>query len=132
MSTENEKTVTAFCHSLLDADMAKAVTYLSADIVYHNIPWSPPVTGHAGVRQVLDPFIHGANCAITRMDIKHTTSSGNLVMNERVETWVKGNVRLELPVLGVFEFNQSGKILQWRDYFDSGTIAPLMEAMKRS
>jgi limonene-1,2-epoxide hydrolase len=130
MNTENEKIVTAFCQSLLGADMAKVVTYLSEDVVYHNIPWAP-VTGHAGVRQVLDPFIHGANCAITRMDIKHTTSAGNVVMNERMETWVKGNVKLELPVAGVFEL-RDGKIIHWRDYFDSATVAPLMEAIQRS
>jgi len=75
MSTENEKIVTEFCQSLLSADTAKVVTYLSEDIVYHNLPWEP-VTGHAGVRQVLDPYVHGENCAIVRMDIKHTTSSG--------------------------------------------------------
>jgi limonene-1,2-epoxide hydrolase len=127
MSAENEKIVIEFCQSLLGADMAKVVTYLSADVLYHNIPWEP-VTGHAGVRQVLDPFIHGANCAITRMDIKNTTSSSNVVMNERVETWVKGSVRLELPVVGAFEL-KDGKITKWRDYFDSATIAPLMEAI---
>jgi limonene-1,2-epoxide hydrolase len=130
MSTENEKLVTEFCNSLLSADMAKVVSYLSPDVLYHNIPWAP-VTGHAGVRQVLDPVVHGANCAITRMDIKNTTSAGNTVMNERVETWVKGSVRLELPVAGVFEIT-NGKITHWRDYFDSGQVAPLMEAVQRS
>lgn len=130
MSTENERIVTEFCQSLLGADMAKVVTYLSEDVVYHNIPWEP-VTGHAGVRQVLDPFVHGENCAITRMDIKNTTSAGNVVMNERVETWVKGDVKVVLPVVGIFEFNQ-GKITKWRDYFDSATVAPLMEAIRRA
>jgi len=65
------------------------------------------------------------------MDIKNTTSAGNTVMNERVETWVKGSVRLELPVAGVFEIT-NGKITHWRDYFDSGQVAPLMEAVQRS
>jgi len=130
MSTENEKIVTEFCQSLLSADMAKVVTYLSGDVVYHNIPWEP-VTGHAGVRQVLDPYVHGANCAIVRMDIKHTASSGNVVMNERMETWVKGSVRVELPVVGVFEL-KDGKITKWRDYFDSATVTPLVEAIQRS
>ncbi len=129
MSAENEKIVTEMCQSLLSADMTKVVSYLSEDVVYHNIPWQP-VTGHAGVRQVLDPFVHGANCAIVRMDIKNTTSSENVVMNERVETWVKGNVRLELPVVGVFEV-KNGKITQWRDYFDAESVAPLTEAIQR-
>ena len=128
MSTENEKIVTDMCQSLRSADMTKVVSYLSADVVYHNIPWAP-VTGHAGVRQVLDPFVHGANCALERMDIKHTTSAGNVVMNERLETWVRGSVRLELPVLGVFEVNK-GKITHWRDYFDAASVAPLTEAIQ--
>jgi len=128
MSTENEKIVTDMCQSLRSADMTKVVSYLSEDVAYHNIPWAP-VTGHAGVRQVLDPFVHGANCALERLDIKHTTSAGNVVMNERLETWAKGSVRLELPVLGVFEVNK-GKITHWRDYFDAASVAPLMEVIQ--
>jgi limonene-1,2-epoxide hydrolase len=128
MSAENEKIVTDMCQSLRSADMAKVVSYLSEDVVYHNIPWAP-VTGHAGVRQVLDPFVHGANCALVRMDIKQTTSAGNVVMNERLETWAKGSVRLELPVVGVFEVNK-GKITHWRDYFDAASVAPLTEAIQ--
>ncbi|MEW6301642.1 MAG: limonene-1,2-epoxide hydrolase family protein [Thermodesulfobacteriota bacterium] len=127
MSAENERIVTAFCKSLLDADMAKTVEYLAEDVYYHNIPWKP-VTGRAAVRQLLDPLVHGANCAITKMDITHTASSGNVVMNERVETWVRGNVKIDLPVFGVFEL-QNGKITHWRDYFDSGTIKPLMDTL---
>ena len=129
MSIENEKLVTEFCLSLQSADMGKVVTYLSEDVVYHNIPWQP-VTGHVGVREVLGPFIEGPGRASVKMDIKHTTSSGNTVMNERLETWTKGSTRLELPVLGVFEL-KSGKITQWRDYFDANTVAPLMEAVQK-
>jgi limonene-1,2-epoxide hydrolase len=46
MSAENEKIVTDMCQSLRSADMTKVVSYLSEDVVYHNIPWAP-VTGHA-------------------------------------------------------------------------------------
>ena len=129
MSVENEKLVTEFCLSLQSADMGKVVAYLSEDVVYHNIPWQP-VTGHAGVRQVLGPFIEGPGRASVKMDIRHTTSSGNTVMNERLETWTKGSLRLELPVLGVFEL-KNGKITQWRDYFDANTVGPLMEAVQK-
>ncbi len=112
---------------LLSGDMSRVVRYLSEDVVYHNIPWKP-VTGHAGVRQVLDPYLEGENRALVRMDIRHTVSSGNVVFNERLETWVKGPVRLELPVVGVFEL-KDGKMVQWRDYFDSAAVAPLVEVV---
>ena len=126
MSAENEQLVTEFCHALGGGDMGKVVSYLSADVLYHNMPWDP-VTGHAGVREVLDPFV-GANL-LQKMEITYTASSGDVVTNERLETWVKGDVRVLLPVLGVFTLTD-GKISKWCDYFDSGTIAPLMAALQ--
>ena len=126
MSAEHEQFVTDFCNSLASGDMDKVVAHLSEDVFYHNMPWEP-VTGHAGVHEVLDPFIK-ANL-LQKMEIKHTSSSGNVVTNERMETWVKGDVTVLLPVLGVFTMTD-GKISKWCDYFDSGTIVPLMEAMK--
>ncbi len=128
MSADNEQFVTEFCHSLTSGDMTKVVSYLSEDVFYHNMPWAP-VNGHAGVHEVLDPFVN-ANL-LQKMEIKHTSSSGNIVTNERLETWVKGDVRVLLPVLGVFTLTD-GKITKWCDYFDSGTIAPLMEAIQQS
>ena len=128
MSTDNEQFVTDFCNSLTSGDMSRVVSYLSEDIFYHNMPWAP-VNGHAGVHGVLDPFVN-ANL-LEKMEIKHTSSSGNVVTNERLETWVKGDVRVLLPVLGVFTLT-NGKITKWCDYFDSGTIAPLMEALQQS
>ena len=128
MSTDNEQFVTDFCNSLTSGDMSRVVSYLSEDVFYHNMPWAP-VNGHAGVHEVLDPFVN-ANL-LEKMEIKHTSSSGNVVTNERLETWVKGDVRVLLPVLGVFTLT-NGKITKWCDYFDSGTIAPLMEALQQS
>ncbi len=129
MSAANEKLVTDFCLSLESGDMAKVVAYLAEDVVYHNIPWQP-VNGHAGVRQVLGPFIEGPRRASVKMNILHTTSSGDTVMNERLEAWSKGSVRLDLPVIGVFEL-KNGKITHWRDYFDAKTAAPLMDAIEK-
>jgi len=129
MSAENEKIVTEFCQSLEAGSLAKLLPYLSEEVVYHNIPWQP-VTGHAGVRQVLGPFLEGPGRATVKMNIKHTTSSGNTVMNERLEEWSKGSVKLDLPVLGVFEL-KNGKITHWRDYFDADSVKPLMEAIQK-
>lgn len=129
MSVENEKIVTEFCKSLESGNLTTLVSYLSPDVVYHNIPWKP-VTGHAGVRQVLGPFLEGPGRATVKMNIKNTTSSGNMVMNERLEEWTKGTLKLDLPVLGVFEL-RDGKITHWRDYFDANTVQPLSEAIQK-
>ncbi len=129
MSAPNEKTVTDFCNSLLSRDMNKLVAYLSEDVFYHNMPWQP-VHGHAGVRQALTAFVEGPKISLEKMDIPHTTSAGDVVMNERLEHWAAGAVKVKLPVLGVFTFNDKGKISRWCDYFDAKTIAPLMELLK--
>jgi limonene-1,2-epoxide hydrolase len=49
-------------------------------------------------------------------------------MNERMEYWVKGDVRVDLPVAGVFEL-RDGLIVSWRDYFDLPTLQPLLDAV---
>jgi limonene-1,2-epoxide hydrolase len=128
MSADNEQFVTDFCNSLTSGDMSKVVSYLSEDVFYHNMPWAP-VNGHAGVQEVLDPFVNPK--LLEKMEITHTASSDDVVTNERMETWAKGDVRVLLPVLGVFTIT-NGKITKWCDYFDSGTLAPLMEALQQS
>lgn len=129
MGVENEKIVTEFCKALEKGSIAALTPYLSEDVSYHNMPWQP-VTGHAGVREVLGPFLEGAGRATVKMNITNTSSSGHTVMNERLEEWVKGSVKVDLPVLGIFEL-KGGKITHWRDYFDAKTVQPLMEAIQK-
>lgn len=128
MSTENEKLVTEFCMALR-GPLAEAVTRLADDVDYWNIPMEP-VKGREASRKFLEPFLGDGNHLLEKMEIKHTTSAGDVVMNERLETWTKGNVRIQLPVTGVFEI-AGGKIAKWRDYFDLQTLSPLIEAMKK-
>jgi len=125
MRTNNEQLVTDFCNALADG-LSAILPYLADDVLYHNMPWEP-VTGHAGVRQVLEPFI-GSQKLLQKMEIKHTTSAGNVVMNERLETWVKGDVTVLLPVLGVFTITD-GKIAKWCDYFNAATVTPLTDVL---
>ena len=114
MSAENEKLVTDFCVSWSRRNVDEVLSYLTDDCFYHNIPMDPCV-GKAAVRAFVEPFLKNAESAI--FEIKHTTSAGNVVMNERVDRFVMGPKKIELPVAGVFEV-RDGKIAAWRDYFD--------------
>lgn len=114
MSAENEKLVTDFCNAWSTLDVDAIVSYLSDDCFYHNIPMQP-LTGHTAIREFIEPFLKDAQSA--QFDIKHTTSAGNVVMNERIDTFELGPKTLSLPVAGVFEIT-NGKISAWRDYFD--------------
>jgi limonene-1,2-epoxide hydrolase len=114
MTASNPARVTAFCHSLADADMEKSCGWLAPEVLYHNTPWAP-VRGHAAVREVLDPFVLGANCALRRMQIEHTAATDDVVMNVRLETWERAGIRVELSVAGLFRL-RDGLIVEWRDY----------------
>ncbi len=118
MSAENEKLVTDFCRSWSRKNLEEILGYLSDDCFYHNIPMEPCV-GKAAIRAFLEPFMKNAQEA--HFEIKHTTSAGNVVMNERVDTFVMGPKKLALQVAGVFEI-RNNKITAWRDYFDLATF----------
>lgn len=130
MSTENEKKTTDFCNSLEDADLAKSVGYLSEDVDYQNVGMSQS-RGHAGVREMLDEWADGDQGLLKKMEIKHTASSGDIVMNVRLETWALGDVTVYLPTMGMFEFDRDGKICRWHDYWDGKVLEPLMAEMKK-
>lgn len=114
MSAENEKLVTDFCVSWSRKNVEEILSYLTDDCFYHNIPMEPCV-GKGAIRKFVEPFLKDAQSAV--FEIKHTTSAGNVVMNERVDRFVMGPKKIELPVAGVFEI-RGGKISAWRDYFD--------------
>jgi len=122
MSAENEKLVTDFCLSWSRLNTDEVMSYLTEDCFYHNIPMEPYV-GHAAIRKFVEPFLKDA--ASATFEIKHTTSAGNVVMNERVDTFVMGPKTISLPVAGVFEI-RGGKISAWRDYFDLASFQKQM------
>lgn len=122
MSAENEKLVTDFCRAWSRLKTDEILSYLTDDCFYHNIPMEPCV-GKAAIRNFVEPFLKDAQEA--HFEIKHTTSAGNVVMNERVDRFIMGPKKIELPVAGVFEIT-NGKISAWRDYFDLGGFTKQM------
>ncbi|MAA74751.1 MAG: limonene-1,2-epoxide hydrolase [Salinisphaeraceae bacterium] len=124
----NDQIVTDFCMSLEHSEAGfEPGRYLAEEVEYLNVPLEP-IYGREAAKAFLTPFVGaGSNC-LARMEIPVTTSAGNFVMNERMEYWVKGDVRVDLPVAGVFEL-RDGLIVSWRDYFDLPTLQPLLDAV---
>jgi limonene-1,2-epoxide hydrolase len=115
MSAENEKIVSDFCNAWSRRNLDEILAFMSDDAVYHNIPLAP-AKGKAAIRAVVDGFLKMAEAI--EFKVLHTAASGNLVMNERVDSFVyKGGKKGSVPVVGVFEV-KGGKISAWRDYFD--------------
>ncbi|QKZ16901.1 nuclear transport factor 2 family protein [Streptomyces chartreusis] len=88
--------------------------YFAEDAVYHNIPLEPAV-GRAAISATVAGFL--APLDGIHFEIRHQVSSGNIVMNERTDTFHVSGRATPLRVMGVFEVND-GLITAWRDYFD--------------
>ncbi len=127
MSAENEKLVTALCMGL-QGPIDEWVALLADDVEYQNVPLGPAMKGAQECKAFLSPFVGDGHNMLERQEIPNTTSSGNVVMNERVEVWVKGDLEVVLPVVGVFEI-ENGKIAKWRDYWDLPTLQPFLAAV---
>lgn len=121
----NKNLVIDFCNLFLQPDIEKIAALTTEDVVYHNMPWEPSY-GHEAIRKLLGPFVNPGRC--TKMEIHHTLAEGDLVMNQRTETWEYKDVIVVLPVAGVFRI-QAGKIAHWNDYFDEKTIKPLIDLL---
>ena len=109
-----EVIVREFCDAWSRSDLDEIMSYFAADAVYHNIPMDP-VVGTDAIRT----FIEGFTAMVDRIEfeINHLAVNGNVVLTERVDTFVRSAGSVGLPVMGTFEL-ADGKITAWRDYFD--------------
>jgi limonene-1,2-epoxide hydrolase len=110
------ETVHAFIAAIEAKDLDKALTLVTDDIEYDNVPM-PTANGVEEVRAFLGPFIDGAS--EIEWVIHREASVGDIVMNERTDRFLLGARWIEIPVAGVWEL-RDGKIALWRDYFDIG------------
>ena len=115
--TPQEKIVTEFLAAWPRKNVDELMSYFAPDAVYHNIP-VPPIEGADAIRKVFEGFV-GAFSIV--LDVVNIASNGDLVFTERVDRFVMGNKKFDLPVNGVFEL-RNGKIVSFRDYFDLATF----------
>lgn len=113
-------------NTMIDAcnrkDIEGALACFHPDIVYHNIPMEP-VSGLDGVRGQLGPFLDMAQ-EVDWITHKSTSNGVDLVMNERTDRFLMPHGWCDFRVMGVFEL-RDGKIVAWRDYFDSAAVQSL-------
>ena len=118
-----EKIVLDFCTAIAGLDPASLGPLFTEDAVYHNIPVAP-VIGRDAIEKVLAGYLSSASAA--EFEVLAISSKGNVVLTERVDRFVIGEKRIELPVMGTFEVTPDGKISAWRDYFDMAQFTSQM------
>jgi limonene-1,2-epoxide hydrolase len=113
-----EETVDKFIALVVSGDLDGACELVTDDVEYDNVPMGKNI-GPAAMKEFL-----GQMTGLDEMEfvIHRQVASGNLVLNERVDRFRVGEQWMELPVAGVFEVADDGRIRLWRDYFDMATM----------
>jgi len=116
-ASQHEKTVRAFCSAWDDLDVADILGLMSQNAVYHNMPLEPLI-GQQQIKAFIEGFFKISNAC--HFDILNLVANDQYVVTERVDTFrlLNGSSIEKLPVLGIFEFDDEGKISQWREYWD--------------
>jgi len=120
MAVDCEKVVSDLFAAWTRLDIDAIMGYFAEDAVWDNVPMAP-AKGKAAIREMTLGFLKDT----TKFDAKILKSvhAGNTVFDERVDTIVmKSGKSASIPVAGMFEINDAGKIAVWRDYFDLGTF----------
>lgn len=97
------------------------------DAFYHNIPMEP-LEGIDAIRGFIEPFMEPITGIQWELLFIAEDDKG-VVLTERVDTFIFGEKRVVMPVMGTFEF-ESGKLVKWRDYFDLPTFEIQMAALQ--
>lgn len=120
------ETVNEFIRLIDAKDIEGAVALCAEDVEYDNVPMGKNM-GRAAVLEFLMPMTGGVD--EVKFIVHRQTATGNVVMNERTDRFTKGGVSADIPVAGIFEVNDDGEITLWRDYFDMGSVAAIMELL---
>lgn len=122
---QNEQTIRDFIAAWSRLDPDELTGFFTDDGTYYNMP-TRPVTGRENLRAFIAGFVRGWTS--TQWDVLNLISRGDVVIAERLDRTMVGDIAVDLPCCGVFEI-QDGKIKVWRDYFDLATYTrPLQPA----
>lgn len=117
-----DETVTEFIRRVNAHDLDGALLLCADDLEYDNVPMET-LHGKEAARAFLAPLV-GGGVGVDWV-VHQQVAAGELVMNERTDGFRFGDIRVELPVAGLFRV-RDGLITLWRDYFDMRTFETQM------
>lgn len=113
--TPNIALAHAFFQAWNQRSLDAVLDCLAEDCLYHNIPMQP-IQGRTAIEAYLAPVI-AQSTAIEWIVKAIAEDERGRVLNERLDRIQTNGKWLEIPLMGVLEFD-GGKISAWRDYFD--------------
>jgi len=115
-----DQIVRDFCDAWGRGDLDAILAGFADGATYHNIPMEPLV-GLDAIRAGIESFLKMSPGGV-QFEILNQVVAGNIVFNERIDTFENEGKKTAAPVAGVFELDDAGKIKAWRDYFDMGAF----------
>jgi len=122
---DKETVVREFIACWSDGDARKLADFFSDDAVVWN-DGRTTVRGREAIHEHLKMQLTA--CTDCTFEITHSSVSGNVVFNERIDRMKVVGAPVELPVAGVFEVDDAGKLMAWRDYFDLSALTDQLKA----
>ncbi|MFN8052245.1 MAG: limonene-1,2-epoxide hydrolase family protein [Acidimicrobiales bacterium] len=116
--------VDEFIRRIVSNDLESALELVTDDVEYDNVPLGTNI-GPDAMRSVLGAMSTGID--EVQFIVHRQTVTGNVVMNERLDRFRIGEKWMDLPVAGVFEVTDDGRISLWRDFFDLATFTAGVE-----
>ena len=104
--------VTRFCESFATRDMQKISAFLSPDLVYRITDTAPAVKGAEALARIRAYVERSTSVEFKILD---TWVRGSVVVNERVDTFIRPEGKVAYHLTGVF-LVKDGKIVEWADY----------------
>jgi limonene-1,2-epoxide hydrolase len=134
MSQEHEEAVRSFLldfsgEQLDSARVERLLSYMAPDARYHVYAWWEPCVGHDAIRAEL--LKQGTGSSDISFEFLNFSSAGQTVFVERLDWFTLNDKLVNLAIVGVFEFDDDGKITSWRDYYDSAEITAKVGGLRR-
>mgnify|MGYP001399083919 CR=1 FL=1 len=120
MGANCEKVISDLYAAWTRLNLDEVMSHFAEDAVWDNVPMSP-----AKGKQAIREMTHGFMKDMSAFSVKILKSlhEGNVVFDSRVDTiTTKSGKKADVPVAGMFELDDAGKIKVWRDYFDLATF----------
>jgi limonene-1,2-epoxide hydrolase len=109
----NTRLVADFCAAWATRNLDRVFPYVADDHVYRMSETTPPVVGHAGLRERLGSWLETSDTI--EFKILETFARGPLIINHRIDRFASKTRPLTWEGVGVF-FVKDGKIKEWSDY----------------
>lgn len=109
----NIRLVDKFCAAWEAMDLSQVTATMTEQCVYRQSQDTPPVTGHQGLIDMMQPWIESSH-AIT-YEVLETFARGPVVINRRIDIYHSETRHLEWEGVGLFLI-EGGLIREWQDF----------------